>query len=116
MACDKWFALYDMCDGEACIGVIERTSEICAYFGGIKPHGVSKSVMLDYRLTFDRDRYKVIAFIEPTKKEIKRLMRQRFGDRCYKITENAIYIWKAIIGSGWQFFASDLEEAAMLLK
>jgi hypothetical protein len=116
MACGKWFALYDVKDNEACVGVFESTAEICAYFGGIKPHRVSKSVMLNYPLTFGDKRFRVAVFVEPTRKEIKRLLRQRFGDRCYKITEDGIYIREAMIGSGWRFFAQDLEEAATLLK
>jgi len=115
MACGKWFGVYDERDGEACVGVFESTAEICAFFGGIKPHRVSKSVMLDYSLTFGSKRYKVVVFIEPTRTEIKRLLRQRFGNKCYKITKEGIY-FREVGRQGWQFFAQDLEEAAMLLK
>ncbi|MCL2224102.1 MAG: hypothetical protein FWB96_03935 [Defluviitaleaceae bacterium] len=115
MACGHWYGVYNMRDGEACVGVFESTAEICAFFGGIKAHRVSKSVMLDYWLTFGSERYKVICFREPTRKEVKGLLRQRFGDKCYKISKDGIYF--RIEGKrGWQLFAQDLEEAAMLLN
>jgi len=57
-ACGKWFGVYDEKDNDICVGVSESTAEVCAYFGGIKAHRVSKSVMLDYSLTFGSKRYR----------------------------------------------------------
>jgi hypothetical protein len=70
--------------------------------------------MLNYPLIFGSERYKVFVFIEPTRKEIKQLLRQRFWDKRYKVTEDGVYIRKT--SQSWQMFAPDLEKVAMLLK
>jgi len=109
-----WYAVYNIREDEACVGVFESTAEICAFFGGILKHWVSKSVMLNYSLTFGSERYKVVVFKEATLKEVKRLLRQRFGDRRYKVTDDGVFIRE--FGQSWQLFAPDLDKAAMLLK
>jgi len=65
-------------------------------------------------LTFGTERFKVVVFKEPTTKEVRRLMRQRFGNRGYKITQDGIFTRQP--GRSWQLFASDLEEAISLIK
>jgi len=110
--CGKYYGVYDLNRNEACVGIFESTAEIAAYFGGIKKHRISKGIMCQHLLTFGSDRYFIKVFTEATLKEVRRLMRQRFGNRGYKISDDGIFVRQP--GQSWQFFASDLNEAKML--
>ena len=112
--CGKYYGIYDEKRDGACVGIFESTAEICAFFGGIKAHRVSKSVMLNYAMVFGKDRFKVEVFIEPTKAEARRVLRQRFGTRNYKISEDGIYIRQT--GQSWEYYAPDAQEAVWMTK
>jgi len=51
---------------------------------------------------------------EATLKEVRRLLRQRFGERMYKISDDGIYIRQP--GQSWQYFAADYDEAVALVQ
>ena len=112
MACGKWYGLYNLKEGEACVGVFENTAEICAFFGITSKNRISSGIMRGNILTFGQERYQVKVFQEATLKEVRRLMNRQFGNRGYKISHDGIYIRQP--GQSWQFFASDLDEAKML--
>jgi len=112
--CGKYYGVYNLKEDGACVGVFESTSEIADYFGGIKNHRISKSVMLNYPLVFGKERFKVEVFIESTRAEARRILRQRFGERMYKISDDGIYIRQP--GQSWQYFAADYDEAVALAQ
>ena len=114
--CGKYYGVYDLRknEAEACVGVFESTAEICAFFGGIKRNRVSSGIMRHNVLTLGKERYFIKVFREPTISEVRKLLRQRFGDKRYKITDDGIFTRQS--GQSWQFYANDLEEAVMLMK
>ena len=112
--CGKYYGVYDLKRDEACVGIFESTAEIAAHFGGIRKHRISKGIMQKHLLTFGSDRYFIKVFKEATLKETRRLLRQRFGERMYKITDNGIYIRQT--GQSWQYFAADYDEAVTLAQ
>jgi hypothetical protein len=113
MACGKWYGLYNLKEGEACVGIFENTAEIRAFFGITSKNRISSGIIRGNILTFEQERYQVKVFKEATVKEVRRLMRQRFGKQWYKISEEGVFIRQP--GQNWQLFASDLDEAKMLI-
>jgi len=59
MACGKWYGLYNLKEGEACVGVFESTAEICKFFGITSKNRISSGIMRGNTLTFGKERYVV---------------------------------------------------------
>jgi alanyl-tRNA synthetase len=114
MACGKWYSVHDQINNEACVGVFESTAEICKFFGITSKNRISSGIMRGNIITFGKERYVVHVYKEATLKEVRRLMRQRFGERMYKISDDGIYIRQP--GQSWQYFSNDYDEAVALAK
>ncbi len=109
----KYYGVYNMKREDECVGVFESTQEICDFFGGIRLNRVSCAIVRKNPLAFKTERYWVEVFEEPTKNAVRKLMRERFGLRMYKISSDGIYTRREM-NNDWQFFARDFEEAVSL--
>ena len=106
----KYYGVYDVRNGDACVGVFENVDEICAFFGGIAKRRVWCAVCRDNALTFKAERFRVVVYREPTIAGVRRMMRRRFGLGMFKRSRDGIYTRQEGV-RGWRFFAADLEEA-----
>jgi hypothetical protein len=92
------------------VGIFESTQAVCAYFGGIRENRVSCAIVRKNPLVFKSERYWVEVFKEPTANGVRKLLRQRFGAKMFKITNDGIFTRQSGV-LGWELFASDFEEA-----
>ncbi len=106
----KYYGVYDIHREDECVGVFESTAEVCAFFGGIRPNRVSCAIIRKNPLAFKTKRYWVETFVEPTKTEVRRAMKKKFGRWMYKIVPEGIFVRKSYADE-WRYFAGDFEEA-----
>ncbi len=110
----KYYGVYNTKREDECVGVFESHEEISEFFGGIRPNRIACAIIRKNPLTFKKERYWVQVFVEPTKNEIRKLMRKRFGLWMYKIVEGEGIYTRRDYQDEWHFFAKDYEEAVRL--
>jgi hypothetical protein len=111
----KYYGVYDMKREDECVGVFESTKELCDFFGGIRPNRVSCAIVRKNPLAFKAKRYWVEVFEAATEYSVRKLLRQKFGTKRYRISGEGIFVSPEGT-KGWQFFAEDFDEAAELCQ
>ena len=105
----KYFGVYDVRRGDACVGTFERVAEICAFFGGITQSRVWCAVTRKNPLAFGRERYWVEVFKEVTESGVRRRLWRELRLKM-SVKADGIYVrehrWVE-----WRWFASGLDEA-----
>jgi len=97
----KYYGVYDLKNDEMCVGVFESVSEICEFFGGITKSRVWCAVTRKNPLAFKSKRYWVEVFTEPSERAIRAALRERFGKKNYRITEDGVFFRVEGV-KGWQ--------------
>ena len=110
----KYFGVYDIKDGDICVGVFESINEICAFFEITNRNRIECSICRKNPLAFKEKRYRVEVFLTYTEFGFRRLMRQRFGHKNYMLNrkDGNVYIRDMAKENWvWVHYASNMDEA-----
>ena len=110
----KYYGVYDIKDDDAFVGIFESIAEIAAFFGGIRPNRIECAICRNNPLAFGAKRYKVEVYKTPTRQDVKRLLRRKFGMGNNAIRADGIYV-RENGATGWRFFAGDFDEVVTLV-